>query len=54
MNKGIISFVAGVGGSIGGYIPVLFGASVFGGWSILGALIGGVVGIWVGFKMANN
>jgi hypothetical protein len=36
-----------IGGGIGGYLPVLFGDSGFGGWSILGTLIGSFIGIWV-------
>ena len=51
MSKGVISLCAGVGGSIGGYVPVLFGANGLSGWSILGAFIGGMIGIWVGFKI---
>ncbi len=54
MNKGFITLMAGVGGTVGGYIPVLFGASGFGGWSVLGAFVGGIVGIWIGFKIATS
>ena len=53
MSKGIIGLMAGVGGTVGGYLPVLFGASGFGGWSILGAFVGGIAGIWVGYKMSQ-
>ena len=48
MDKKVILLVSGVGGIVGGYVPVLLGASGFSGWSILGAFIGGIVGIWVG------
>ena len=51
MDKKIIMLLAGVGGTIGGYLPVLFGASGFGGWSILGAFVGGVAGIYAGYKL---
>lgn len=51
MNKGVITICASAGGVIGGYIPVLFGSSSFGGWSLLGAFIGGLAGIWVGVKI---
>jgi hypothetical protein len=51
MNKGLIMLMSGVGGTAGGYLPVLLGASGFGGWSILGAFVGGLVGIWVGYKI---
>ncbi len=53
MNKGLITLCAGVGSTVGGYIPVLFGTSGFGGWSILGAFIGGIFGIWVGYKISD-
>jgi hypothetical protein len=53
MNKSLIMVMAGVGGSIGGYLPVLFGASSLGGWSILSAFIGGLVGIYIGVKMSD-
>lgn len=53
MNKGLIMLMSGVGGTIGGYVPVLFGASGFGGWSILGAFIGGLVGIYAGVKLSD-
>lgn len=52
--KSIIMLTAGLGGTIGGYLPVLFGASGFSGWSILGALIGGIAGIYIGYKISQN
>ena len=51
--KGIILLTSGLGGTIGGYVPVLLGASGIGGWSILGALIGGLLGIWAGYKISD-
>lgn len=53
MNKGLILLVSGATGAVGGYLPTLFGASGFGGWSILGAFVGGIVGIWIGFKLSD-
>jgi hypothetical protein len=43
--------IIGVTTTIGGYVPVLFGADMLGGWSILGTLIGGIVGIYVFYKV---
>lgn len=51
MSKGYIYLCAGVGSLAGSYLPVLFGSSFFGGWSILGSLIGGIAGIWVATKL---
>ena len=53
MNKGVITLMAGLGGTIGGYIPALFGADGFSGWSILGAFVGGILGIWAGYRFSN-
>lgn len=36
----------------GAYIPVLFGQSAFGGWSILGTIFGGIVGVYIVYR--NN
>jgi len=43
-----------IGSAIGGYLPILFGASWLSLWSLLGNAIGGVIGIWVGFKLYNG
>lgn len=52
--KSIIVLTSGFGGAIGGFLPVLFGANGLSGWSIIGAFIGGIVGIYVGFKISQN
>jgi len=46
--------IVGLGMTIGTYLPTLFGQSAFGGWSILGTLIGGFFGVWVFWKMRQN
>ena len=43
--------IVSLGMAIGGYLPVLFGQSALGGWSIIGTLIGGFAGIWLFWKM---
>lgn len=53
MNKSMVYLGAGVGGLIGGYLPVLFGAGGLSGWSIIGSLVGGVAGIWLVVKLAS-
>ena len=53
MNKKVIILVSGAGGVLGGYIPVLFGVSGLSGWSIAGAFLGGILGIWVGTKLGD-
>lgn len=47
----LVYIIIAVTGGIGGYIPVLFGANPFGGWSIFGSLVGGIAGIVIFYKM---
>lgn len=51
MEKTLIYIVIGITGAIGGYVPVLFGADPFGGWSIFGSVVGGIAGIVIFYKM---
>ncbi len=39
--------------TIGGYVPVLFGADLFSMWAIIGNGLGGMVGVFVGFKISQ-
>lgn len=45
MNKLPMYTIMTVTMGIGGYLPVLFGQSMLGGWSVLGTVIGGIVGV---------
>lgn len=53
MNKRVLLLCAGIFGTLGAYIPILLGwdPSGLGGPSILGGLIGGLCGIWLGTKI---
>jgi hypothetical protein len=42
-----------VGGSLGGFIPTLWGASSLSLSSVLLTAVGGLLGIWVGFKLGS-
>ncbi|MFA6307209.1 MAG: hypothetical protein WC639_05395 [Patescibacteria group bacterium] len=42
-----------IGGAVGGYIPTLFGAGGFSVESVIGNTIGGLIGIWAGFKASQ-
>jgi len=53
VDKKVILLTSGVGGTVGGYLPTLLGSSGFSGWSLLGAFIGGLFGIWVGIKLSD-
>lgn len=43
-----------IGSSIGGYLPLMLGADILSMWTIVGTLIGGVLGIWLGLKMPTT
>ena len=42
-----------VGSIIGGYLPVLFGLSALSYTTILTSGLGGLIGIWLGYKLSN-
>jgi len=42
-----------VGSSAGGYIPSLVGADSFSLTSLLGSVVGGIVGIWIGYTLTR-
>lgn len=55
MNKKVLILIAVVGSTVGSYIPTLLGDNdILSGWSILGGLVGGFVGIWLGVKLAKR
>ena len=55
MNKRTILLFASVFGFIGAYVPVLFGDNdMLSGWSILGGLVGGLFGIWLGVAASKR
>jgi len=38
---------------VGGYVPVLWGASAFSLWSIVVGALGGIAGLWLGLKLSE-
>lgn len=54
-TKPIIWIMMSVGGTIGGYIPSLWGAdSMFSFSGIFFTAVGSIVGIYIGFKMSEE
>ena len=49
-EKRIYVFAAGVGSTLLGYAPSLFGAGPFSGWAIIGSIAGGLGGIFLAYK----
>lgn len=52
-KKNIVMVFAAIGLTIGGLVPLLWGGDPLGGWSILLGFVGGMLGIWIGAKVAN-
>ena len=42
-----------IGSIIGGYIPVLWGAGLLSYSSVLFSGIGGILGVWIGYKFSD-
>ena len=42
-----------IGSIIGGYIPMLWGAGLLSYSSVLFSGIGGILGVWIGFKLSD-
>jgi hypothetical protein len=41
-----------LGSTIGSYVPAIWGAGVFSFSSIIFGAVGGILGIWVGFRLS--
>lgn len=54
MNKGFIMGGMIVGSLIGGYVPMLWGGSAFSMSGVLWNAIGGFLGIYLAYKIANR
>ncbi len=54
MSKTMMYLSISIFGGIGGYLPSLLGDnSLLSGWAILGSTIGGLLGIYVAYKLSN-
>ncbi len=52
-SKKLIWFGVAVGSAIGGYLPLLWGGNLFSFTSIILTAVGGIAGIWVGYKLGD-
>ena len=49
----MIGFCAMVGGTVGGFVPELWGASAFSLGSLMFSVLGGIAGVWLGVRVAD-
>ena len=54
MGRSVIGLCGGFGMFVGGYVPVLWGASSLGAQSLLFGAVGGVVGVFVGARISES
>jgi hypothetical protein len=54
MGRSAIGLCGGFGMFVGGYVPVLWGASSFSLSSVLFGVVGAVVGIWAGVGISES
>lgn len=53
MGKSVIGFCAAFGTIVGGYVPLLWGASSFSLVSVAFGFLGGVAGVWLGVRVSD-
>ena len=53
MGRSPIYLCGLIGTVVGGYVPVLWGASSFSLASLVFSALGGVVGVWCGVRLAD-
>jgi hypothetical protein len=54
MGRSVIGLCMGFGGIVGGYVPVLWGASSLSLQSFLFGAIGAVAGLWLGVRISES
>jgi hypothetical protein len=53
MGKSVIGISAGFGAFVGGYVPMLWGASSFSLISVACGFLGGIAGVWLGVRVSD-
>jgi len=53
VGRSVIGLCAGFGSLVGGYVPVLWGASSWSAESLLFGVLGAAAGIWLGVRLSE-
>ncbi len=51
--KAIYLLTATIGGTIGGFIPMIWGGSSFDGWSIITSTVAALGAVWLAYRYLN-
>jgi hypothetical protein len=54
MGRGVIGMCVLFGSLVGGYVPLLWGASSLGGESLLFGALGGIAGVFIGARISES
>ena len=54
MGRSVIGLCMGFGGFVGGYVPVLWGASSLSMQSLLFGAVGAAAGLWAGVRISES
>jgi hypothetical protein len=46
-NRNLYLLAAGIGGTVGGIVPGIWGAGAFSGWSIILSMLGSFLALWI-------
>lgn len=52
-SKRVIWMGATVGSVVGGFVPSLWHASMFSMWGLVFSTVGGIAGIWLGWRITR-
>jgi uncharacterized membrane protein len=52
--KQLVWFGMFVGTTVGGMVPSLWGAGVFSFWSVILSAVGGILGIYAGYRLGRG
>lgn len=53
MEKKLIWMGLFVGSLVGSFLPSLWGDSMLSMWSVVLSAVGGIAGIWLGYRLSN-
>jgi hypothetical protein len=53
-SKSLIWIFMAIGSTIGSYVPTLWGAGFLSFSSVILSAVGGIIGIWIGFKLSSQ